>query len=93
MLHAHPPTCADETELIRSWLAILDSVFFSELLRAFITVRVLCLWTITSRKFFVGVEAVLEELDRMSDTETCSKASFDSVREVAYNVGEDPDIE
>ncbi len=47
----------------------------------------------TSRKFFVGVEAVLEELDRMSDTETCSEASFDSVREAAYNVGEDPDIE
>ncbi len=45
----------------------------------------------TSRKFFVGVEAVLEELDRMSDT--CSEASFDSVREAAYNVGEDPDIE
>lgn len=47
----------------------------------------------TSRKFFVGVEAVLEELDRMSDTETCSEASFDSVREAAYNVGEDPDFE
>uniref|UniRef100_A0A9J7YQX3 PiggyBac transposable element-derived protein domain-containing protein n=1 Tax=Cyprinus carpio carpio TaxID=630221 RepID=A0A9J7YQX3_CYPCA len=47
----------------------------------------------TSRKFFVGVEAVLEELDRMSDTETCSEASFDSVREAAYNVGEDPDFD
>ncbi|KAL1268600.1 hypothetical protein QQF64_033963 [Cirrhinus molitorella] len=44
-------------------------------------------------KFFVGVEAVLEELDRMSDTETCSEASFDSVREAAYNVGEDPDFD
>ncbi|ROL43414.1 PiggyBac transposable element-derived protein 4 [Anabarilius grahami] len=39
----------------------------------------------TSRKFFVGVEAVLEELDRMSDTETCSEDSFDSVREAAYD--------
>ncbi|KAL1279199.1 hypothetical protein QQF64_025872 [Cirrhinus molitorella] len=29
----------------------------------------------------------------MSDTETCSEASFDSVREAAYNVGEDPDFD
>ncbi len=41
----------------------------------------ICLWTMTSRKAFVGVEAVLEELHRLSDTETCSGASFNSVRE------------
>ena len=46
-----------------------------------------------SRKFFVGVEALLAELDRESDTETCSDGSFDSVRQAAYNAGEDPEFE
>ncbi|XP_056090430.1 piggyBac transposable element-derived protein 4-like isoform X2 [Rhinichthys klamathensis goyatoka] len=46
-----------------------------------------------SRKVFVGVEAVLAELDRDSDTETCSNASFDSVRQAAYEAGEDPDFD
>ncbi|KAG1924553.1 hypothetical protein F2P79_026106 [Pimephales promelas] len=42
-----------------------------------------------SRKVFVGVEAVLAELDRESDTETCN-ASFDSVRLAASELREDP---
>lgn len=52
-----------------------------------------CLWTLASRKFFVGVDAVLEDLDHQSDTETCSDASFDSVRQAAYNAGEDPEFD
>lgn len=46
-----------------------------------------------SKKVFVGVEAVLAELDRFSDTETCSDASFDSITHAAYNEGEDPAFE
>lgn len=47
----------------------------------------------TSRKFFVGVEAVLEELDHLSDTETCSNDSFDSISKAAYDAGVDPEFE
>lgn len=46
-----------------------------------------------SRKVFVGVEAVLEELDHLSDTETCSNDSFDSISKAAYDAGEDPEFE
>jgi len=45
-----------------------------------------------SRKVFVGVEAVLAELDRESDTETCN-ASFDSVRLAASELRDDPGFE
>lgn len=42
---------------------------------------------------FFGVEAVLEETDRFSDSESESNASYDSVREAAFIEGEDPDLD
>ncbi|KAK2907414.1 hypothetical protein Q8A67_006399 [Cirrhinus molitorella] len=44
-----------------------------------------------AKKVFVGLEAVLDELDRLSDTD--SDASYDSVREAAFLEGEDPDVD
>uniref|UniRef100_A0A6Q2X0X8 PiggyBac transposable element-derived protein domain-containing protein n=1 Tax=Esox lucius TaxID=8010 RepID=A0A6Q2X0X8_ESOLU len=43
------------------------------------------------QKVFVGVEAVLEEIERFSDTDPESDASYDLVREDAFIEGEDPD--
>lgn len=39
------------------------------------------------------MEAVLEETDRFSDSESESNASYDSVREAAFIEGEDPDLD
>ncbi|CAM4490487.1 unnamed protein product [Leuciscus chuanchicus] len=46
----------------------------------------------TSKRLFVGAEAVLEELDRLSDVED-SDESYDSVFEAAFAAREDPDFD
>lgn len=74
---------ADELALSLVQLESLDSVFSSNC--EVFTTGVFCLWTMPSRKFFVYVDAVLEELDLHSDTETC--------RILLDNAGEDPEFE